>query len=83
MLISAMIYLNIQFTKEKKEFKFKISFLEKIIEEISRSKMINENQLQLNDQLQKSLKEKNTNLNDQIYDLNYEMFEILSKNKLL
>jgi hypothetical protein len=83
LLLAAIIYLNIEFYKEKKNFSAKIGLLHEIIVQMSKKEMNQRGQIQLSEQLEQSLKSSNAVLSDDIFKLNYELFEILSQNNLL
>ncbi|HQF47472.1 hypothetical protein C3L50_13275 [Flavobacterium alvei] len=81
-LIFVIIKLNIQFYREKKSFKKKMKVLGEIIVQISRDKSGKGNQIRLSDELNSKLKAFNSALGSDIFELNKELFEILSKNNL-
>lgn len=76
-------YLCIDFFRSKKSFQKKILILEEIIQEISKKQLLQSNQLKLSDDLNENLKKSKNTLSQDIFKLNYEMFDILSKNGLL
>lgn len=83
MLSIVIAYLCIDFYRGKKTFQKRIDVLEEIIQEISKKQMIQSNQLKLSDDLNENLKKSKNTLSQDIFKLNYELFDILSKNGLL
>jgi len=81
-LIFVVIKLNIQFYNEKKKFQKKIEVLGEIIVQISKDKSGKRNQIKLSEELDSKLKTINTSLGLDIFELNKELFQILSKNNL-
>lgn len=81
LLLCGIFYFNFQFIKDKKKFQEKVTYLENIIVEISKEQVLKNNQLQLSDDLRQKIKTINSVLNKDIFDLNYELFDQLSKNK--
>ena len=79
-LLLAVVYLNIAFYKEKKDFAGKLEALQNIIVAIRQKQLGQNNQIQLSEDLDKKLKMSNATLSDSIYGLTYELFDILSKN---
>lgn len=83
LLIAAILYLNVQFYKEKRIFKVKLDTLHQIIIE-SRAKQAGQSsRLSIADALDEQLKASRTVLNNDIFGLNFELFDLLSKNNLL
>lgn len=82
-LCVVIVYLCIDFSKEKKIFKKRISDLEDVIIQIKQEQNIQFNQLELADNFNFNYKKNKGILNKTIFDLNNEMFQILSKNNLL
>ncbi|AWI24568.1 hypothetical protein [Flavobacterium pallidum] len=83
LLFFAMIYLAVYSRREKKKFGEKIAALEEIIVQITRKQLAQSGQLRLSDELNENLKKSRIVLNEDIFKLNYELFDILSKNDLL
>ena len=83
MLCAAIVYLGIYSRREKKKFRKKELALEEIIVQITQKQVIQSGQLRLSDELNENLKKSRIVLNDDIFKLNYEMFDMLSKNDLL
>lgn len=82
-LVGVIVFLNIRFYREKKVFKTRIEALKQIIFEISKKENGQRIQLKLSDEIDSKLKSAKATLSGDIFELNYEMFEILSKNNLL
>ena len=83
LLCIAIIYLCIDFVRQRKIFRRRIDSLEEIIVRISKKHLIQSDQIKLSDSLSENLKKSKSVLNSSIFDLNYELFDILSKNDLL
>ena len=83
LLIAIVVFLNVQYIQQKKSFQTRIKMLQEIIVEISNKQSGQLQQLQLSEELQQRLKSDKAYLNESIFDLNYELIEILSKNNLL
>jgi len=83
MLIGIILYLNLEFYKEKKRFRIKIDDMQQVIAEITRKQSGQDNQIRLSDELNSTLKSSQETLSDDIFGLNHELFEMLSKNNLL
>ena len=83
LLIALIIYLNFQFFKQKRAFKIKIMALQEVIVEITKTQIGKQEQLQLSEELEKKMKSNRSVLNEAIFGLHYELFDLLSKNKLL
>lgn len=81
-LIFVIIKLNIQFYREKKSFKKKREVLGEIIVQISREKSGRDNQIRLLEELDSKLKTIYGTLGSAIFELNKELFDLLSKNNL-
>lgn len=82
-LIAVIIYLNVQFYKEKRMFKIKLESLQQTITERSARKNSQANQLKLSEALDQKLKSDNATLSHAIFGLHFELFDRLSKNNLL
>jgi hypothetical protein len=83
LLIAIIVFLNVQHFQQKKSFQTRIKILQEIIVEISNKQSGQLQQLQLSEELQQRLKSDKAYLNESIFDLNYELIEMLSKNNLL
>ncbi len=83
-LLSVIIfYLNANFYKQKEIFKIKIEVLEQVIVEISKEQIVQSNQLKISDEFNEHFKMQKTVIGNDVFDLNYQLFELLSKNDLL
>lgn len=80
LLMGVIVYLNIEFYKEKKRFRAKIDAMQAVISEITRKQSGQEGRLQLSDQLNEKLKVSQQTLSRDIFGLNYALFDLLSKN---
>lgn len=78
-----ILYLNINFYKQKKIFKIKIEALEQIIVEIGREQMIQSDQLKISDEFDVHFKAQKAVIGRNVFDLNLHLFDLLSKNDLL
>lgn len=83
LLCVAIVYLSVDFVRQRKTFRRKIDSLEDVIVHISKTQHIQSDQIKLSDSLSENLKKSKSVLSNSIFDLNYELFEILSKNDLL
>ncbi len=77
-----IIKLNILFYNKKKGFKKKIRVLGEIIIQISKNKSRQHEKIKLSEDLKNKIKTINTSLNSEIFELNRDLFEIVSKNNL-
>jgi hypothetical protein len=82
-LLVLIVWLSIEFHKEKKVFRTRIDKLQQIVIEISQKQLGQKEQLELSEQLDEILKSSKAVLSEQIFSLNHELFELLSKNNLL
>jgi len=82
LLVFFVIKLNVQFYKEKKSFKKKMEILGEIIVQMSKNKSGQLNQIRLSSEFDEKLKTIKSTLRSDIFELNQELFEILSKNNL-
>ena len=83
LLIAAIIYLNLQFYKEKRIFKIRLETLHQIIVEANAKQAGQSGRLIIADALDEKLKSSRSVLNNDIFGLNFELFDMLSKNNLL
>jgi len=81
-LIIVIIRLNIQFYNEKNSFKSKLFVFQNIILAIAKKQLNQQEQIKLSQDLEASLKTSNAKLNNDIFRLNYDLFEIVTKNKM-
>lgn len=82
-LVAIVVRLSVKLRQQQKVFQSKIKSMQDTIVEISRKHIEYQEKLQLADELDQSLKSTKANLNTSIFDLNFELMETLSKNKLL
>lgn len=80
-LVFAVIYFNVLFYREKKNFRIKLAALQSIIVTLSQKELGQRNQIQLSEALQQKLMQANAVLNKDIFELNYELFATLFKKK--
>lgn len=83
LLIGIIVYLNVQFYKEKRAFKVKLAAMHEVIAEITRKQSGQLGKIKLSDELNANLKSSNVKIGDALFGLNHELFELLSKNNLL
>lgn len=83
LLIAVIVYLNVEFYKEKRLFKIKIESMHEVIAEISRKQSGQLGKIRLSDELNEKLKKSQVVLSNDIFGLNQELFQMLSKNNLL
>ncbi len=81
-LIYVIMTLNIQFYKQKRKFNKKVRVLEEVIVQLSKDKSGKQNQIRHSEELESKLKTIYNSLGTDIFDLNKDLFEILSKNNL-
>ena len=81
LLFGIIIYLNYKFYRDKVKFQSKINALEEFIIQVKKEQINQNIKLQLSDELRQKLKTINEVLNKDIFDLNYELFDQLSKKK--
>ncbi|MFT3793805.1 hypothetical protein [Flavobacterium sp.] len=80
LLMGVIVFLNIQFYREKRQFRAKIESMHIFIAEITRRQSGQRHKVQLSDALNEKLKSDNAVLSREIFTLNYELFDLLSKN---
>lgn len=83
LLILYILHLNIQFYIEKTNFQIKLYALQDLIIEISKKQLGQQEQLSLSEELEKIINSSQHRLNNDIFELNYDLFEIASKNNLI
>ena len=81
LLFGIIIYLNYNFNRDKIKFQSRIKALEEFIIQVKKEQTNQNIKLQLSDELRQKLKTINEVLNKDIFDLNYELFDQLSKKK--
>jgi hypothetical protein len=79
-LLGLIVYLNLEFYKEKKRFRAKIADMQQVIAEITRKQLGQNGQIKLSDELTQKLRSSQATLEQDIFGLNYALFELLSKN---
>lgn len=80
LLMGVIVFLNIQFYKEKRQFRTKIESMHTLIAEITRRQSGQLHKIKLSDALNEKLKSDNAVLGQEIFGLHYELFDLLSKN---
>lgn len=83
LLTGCIVYLNIQFYKEKKKFKAKIESMQAFIAEITRKQSGQLGRIKLSEDFSETVKANNAAIGQDLFALHYELFDLLSKNKLL
>ncbi len=82
LLIATLVYLNIKFYKERKNSKLNLYVLKGLIIQSSKTQLEQNEKLKLSEEFEKRMKSNNAVLKRDIFKLNYELFKIVSKNKL-
>ena len=82
-LVAIVVRLLMKLRRQKEIFRSNIKSMQDTIVEISRKHIEYQERLQLADELDQTLKSIKANLSTSIFDLNFELIEILSKNNLL
>lgn len=80
-LIGVIIHLNLEFWKEKKRFRIKIDAMQQVIADITRKQSGQNNRVKLSDELNATLKSSQQILSQDIFGLNYELFDMLKNNR--
>jgi phosphoenolpyruvate carboxylase len=83
MFLLVIFYLLNQFSQEEKAFQKKMDSLQKTIAECNQKQLRQSHQVQLNDELEQTLKTNKVTLSHAVFNLNYDLFELLSQNNLL
>ncbi|WP_298221126.1 hypothetical protein [Flavobacterium sp.] len=78
-----VFYLGQQFGREQKMFEQRIDALQKIIVELNQKSMLQSHKIQLTEEFEKTLQSSKPKLGNLIFNLNYDLFELLSQNNLL
>lgn len=81
-LVYIVIKLNIAFYKEKKGYKKKLNFLGEVTIQVNKNKQEQSEKIKLSKEIDSKLNTFNTILFPAIFELNRELFEIISKNNL-
>lgn len=82
-LFGVIVWLVLRFYRERKAFRRRISVLEDMVLRLTHDQQRRNLQLQLSDELRERLKAANAAIGSEIVDFNRELFDILSRNKLL
>lgn len=83
-LFSIVIFLLLkQFGREQKLFQQKIASLQKTIAESKQKSALQSSQIQLVNEFEKTLRASNTTIGQSVFNLNFDLFELLSQNNLL
>ena len=80
-LLGIIVYLNIEFYKEKKRFRAKIEAMQHVIREITNKQLGQQGKLRLSDELNQSLRSSQHTLSQDIFGLNYALFDMLKNNR--
>lgn len=83
LLLLVIVHLNVCFYKEKKDFELKLAALQEVVVVLTKAQAEKQEEIQLSEELNDSIKGRNGILNQAIFGLNFELFDILSKNNLL
>ena len=78
-LICFVISLNIQFYKEKQNYKNTENLLKSEIFDVSKEQTFLANSVKLSEDLDKKMKDSKASLNKKIYGLNYYLFDMIYK----
>ena len=78
-LICFVISLNIQFYKEKQNYKNTENLLKSEIFDVSKEQTFLANSVKLSEDLDKKMKDSKAYLNKKIYGLNYYLFDMIYK----
>lgn len=82
-LFAVIVYLNYRFYHDRQVFRKRIRTLEEMVVRLTREQHLKDAQVQLSEELRSKLRSINTTLNNDIFDFNHELLQILAKNKLL
>jgi len=83
LLLFVIVWLNIDFYKEKRNFKHRIETLHQVIAEITSKQRRQQDDIKLSEEFDQTMKSSKSVLSNDIFSLNYELFDMLSKNNLL
>jgi len=84
LIFSIVIFLLCQqFGREQKLFEQKMEMLQQVIVESNRKSTLQSNKMQLTEDLEKTLQANRVKISDAIFNLNYDLFELLSQHNLL
>ena len=82
LLVFLIVLINLEFYKEKRASKKKMKFLKTIFVKTNKQKLKLLDKIKLSEELKNNITRINTKLGLAIFDLNKEMFKIISKNNL-
>jgi predicted Holliday junction resolvase-like endonuclease len=82
-LIFVVVNLLIQFYFENRNFIKKTNYLNEVLVQLHKNKSVKLDQIKLSDELDKKLKKSTNTLNSVVFELNTEMFKMLSNNNLI
>lgn len=82
-LVAAVIWLNIAFYHDKKKFNAELQTHRQMISDINKKQSAESDKVKLATDIDKSLNKANYTLFTKVFALNFELFEILSKNNFL
>lgn len=80
-LFGVIVYLSYQFNRDIVSYRLKIKVLEDFVYQISNEQHIQTDKLALSEALRQKMRDVNSVLNKDIFELNYELFAALSKKK--
>lgn len=78
-----IFYLCHQFDREQKGFQKRIDLLQQTIVDLNQKAMLQNRKIQLTEELEKTLQSSRPKLGNMIFNLNYDLFDLLSQNNLL
>ena len=78
-----LFYMNQQFSREQKYFEQRMEALQKIIIETNQKSIVQSHKIQLTEELEETIRASRSKLGSMIFNLHYELFELLSQNNLL
>lgn len=81
--LAVVLYLKWQFAQQQEQFSKRMQTLQQTIVELNRKAMQQGRQLQLNEELEQMLRARRPELGHMVFSLNFNLFELLSKNQLL
>ncbi|MBC7524865.1 MAG: hypothetical protein H7239_10535 [Flavobacterium sp.] len=80
-LFFSSLYLNYDFYKQKKLFKSKMLLLENTFEEQNQTKVNYKSNIEIMNMLEQNMKRNTKIVHNEIYNLNFELFEIAIQKK--
>lgn len=78
-----LLRINRQFSREQKIFEQKMEALQKIIVETNQKSIAQNHKIRLAEELEETIRTSRSKLGSMIFNLNYELFGLLSENNLL